>query len=279
MKDPIHNHMRWSLIGRCLPFSHYAHSRAEPGARHQAVHWQPSAGHARLRGARGDPAAGLRQAGRLVGHGHHPLRVPGGRRPVLWRHAGGAIRAHAERWDRWLAWGTLTQSPSSSWSSCSSISSLSLPPPSSLPSPSSYFLLFEASVCFLCFRQVTWSGRRATRRRPKMRRTWWRACWSKIPGWGWVPAVSTNNNYDNHHHHHHRTNTTTTTDRQQARRLLSVASVRLLSALISACFHFRGDRSEGAPLFSEPGLDCTVEAESWVHPTTGRRRRHELLRQ
>ena len=36
--------------------------------------------------SRGDTAARLREAGRLVVHGGHPLRVPRGVRSFLWRH-------------------------------------------------------------------------------------------------------------------------------------------------------------------------------------------------
>lgn len=39
----------------------------------------------------GDPPTGLREAGGLVGHGDHPVRVPGGLRAFLWRHARGAV--------------------------------------------------------------------------------------------------------------------------------------------------------------------------------------------
>lgn len=45
----------------------------------------------------GDPETRLRQAGGLVGHGHHPLRVPGGLRPVFRRHARGAVRTGHQR--------------------------------------------------------------------------------------------------------------------------------------------------------------------------------------
>ena len=51
-----------------------------PGMRHAGVH-RP----------RGHPEAGLRQARGLVGHGGHPVRVPGGLRSVLRGHAGGAV--------------------------------------------------------------------------------------------------------------------------------------------------------------------------------------------
>lgn len=45
----------------------------------------------------GDPTSGLWEASGLVGHGHNPVWVPGGLRPFLWRHAGGALWA-SDQW-------------------------------------------------------------------------------------------------------------------------------------------------------------------------------------
>lgn len=45
----------------------------------------------------GDPETRLREAGGLVGHGHHPLRVPRGLRSLFWRHTRGAVRTGHQR--------------------------------------------------------------------------------------------------------------------------------------------------------------------------------------
>jgi len=47
--------------------------------------------HSGVHRPRSHPHTGLREARRLVGHGHHPLRVPGGLRPLLRRHPRGAL--------------------------------------------------------------------------------------------------------------------------------------------------------------------------------------------
>ena len=68
--------------------------------------------HTRVHRTGGDPAAGLRQAGGLVGHGGHPVRVPAGLRAFLRRHARGALRTGHHRSDLrewgggWSAWKT-----------------------------------------------------------------------------------------------------------------------------------------------------------------------------
>lgn len=46
----------------------------------------------------GDSSSGLREAGGLVGHGYHPVWVPGGLCAILWRHSRRAFWTSYYRW-------------------------------------------------------------------------------------------------------------------------------------------------------------------------------------
>lgn len=59
---------------------------APPVARAQADGLPPGVWDPRVHRTRGHPAPRLWQAGGLVGHGHHSLRVPGGLRALLRRY-------------------------------------------------------------------------------------------------------------------------------------------------------------------------------------------------
>ena len=89
-------HHGWSdPAGLCGPWAWHGGAllpqEAPPVARAWADHLPPGVWDPRVHRTRGHPASGIRQAGGLVGHGHHSLRVPGGLCALLWRHSRRAL--------------------------------------------------------------------------------------------------------------------------------------------------------------------------------------------
>lgn len=85
------------------------------------IHFSIGLWHTGVHRTRSDSPAGLWETCWLVGHGHHPIRVPGGMCPVLRWHTGKAVRTGGQRWVQMnlsalLTWET--QIPIKGWGSC-----------------------------------------------------------------------------------------------------------------------------------------------------------------